>query len=236
MTSERSGSFRIFNALGINVYLHWSWFIALIVFYELVGKNNPLLFLLLYGTLFGLVTLHEYGHALACRSLGGQVGHIVLWPLGGIAFVQPPPRPGALLWTITAGPLVNLVLIPVGLLLAFASQTLGGNEFLLAYFSWFIRINLLLFLFNMIPAFPLDGGQILQAILWFFMPRAKALMFASLVGLFFGGFMVVVGILGYISPSLGGKLPITPLWMALLGAFMASQAHSAYRSVQPRST
>jgi Zn-dependent protease len=56
---------------------------------------------------------HEFGHALACRQVGGQADLIVLWPLGGVAYVSPPPRPGALLWRIAAGPLVNVLLVPV---------------------------------------------------------------------------------------------------------------------------
>lgn len=66
-----------------------------------------------YLALFGIVLLHEFGHALACRQVGGKAERVVLWPLGGIALVQPPPRPGALLWSIAAGPLVNLVLVPL---------------------------------------------------------------------------------------------------------------------------
>jgi Zn-dependent protease len=66
-----------------------------------------------YVTLFGIVLLHEMGHALACRQVGGQANLIVLWPLGGVAYVSPPPRPGATLWSIAAGPLVNVALLPV---------------------------------------------------------------------------------------------------------------------------
>ena len=57
--------------------------------------------------------LHEFGHALACRQTGGHADTIVLGPLGGIAFVQPPPRPGAYLWSLAAGPLVNVILFPL---------------------------------------------------------------------------------------------------------------------------
>ena len=63
--------------------------------------------------LFVIVLLHEFGHALACRQVGGQANQIVLWPLGGVAYVAPPPRPGPTLWSIAAGPLVNVALTPV---------------------------------------------------------------------------------------------------------------------------
>ncbi len=232
MTHGRSGSWRLFRAFEIDVYVHWSWFIALVVFYELFGRGNPALFVLLYGTLFGVVVLHEYGHALACRSVGGSVGHIVLWPLGGIAFVNPPARPSALLWTIAAGPLVNLALLPVGLVLLLLATGLGASETLQVYLNWFVLINVLLFLFNMIPAYPLDGGQILQAVLWYFVPRAKALLISSLVGLIFGGIMVAVGLLGHLNPEFGRTLPIRPLWLAILGAFITWEAHRTFRLSQ----
>jgi Zn-dependent protease len=66
-----------------------------------------------YLALLLIVLLHEFGHSLACRQVGGQADRIVLWPLGGVAYVQPPQRPGATLWSIAAGPLVNVALIPV---------------------------------------------------------------------------------------------------------------------------
>src|SRR6478672_6964479 len=66
-----------------------------------------------YLALFLIVTLHEFGHAMACRQVGGTANQIVLWPLGGTAYVDPPPRPGATLWSIAAGPLVNVALLPL---------------------------------------------------------------------------------------------------------------------------
>src|SRR5215467_3925615 len=104
------GSIRIFRLFGIDVYLHWSWF--LIVLFAVQTRAHA------YGqsygwnvletlSLFGIVLMHEFGHALACRQVGGKADQIVLWPLGGVAYVAPPPRPGATLWSIAAGPLVN---------------------------------------------------------------------------------------------------------------------------------
>src|SRR4029077_19800622 len=76
-----------------------------------------------YLALFGIVLLHEFGHALACRQTGGIANQIVLWPLGGIALVEPPRRPGAVLWSIAAGPLVNVALLPIlEVLWIFANQ------------------------------------------------------------------------------------------------------------------
>ena len=71
--------------------------------------------------------LHEFGHALACRQVGGVANRIVLWPLGGIAYVNPPPRPGAVLWSIAAGPLVNVALVPITLGL-YVWSGMGGHD------------------------------------------------------------------------------------------------------------
>ena len=121
----QGGSIRLFRIAGIDVFLHCSWFI--VAAYQLTQRLNnyhaPIFAVYEYLALFGIVLLHEFGHALACRQVGGSADHIVLWPLGGIAFVNPPRRPGAVLWSIAAGPLVNVALLPVlGLLLIFARQ------------------------------------------------------------------------------------------------------------------
>src|SRR6202021_4138448 len=76
-----------------------------------------------YLALFAIVLLHEFGHALACRSVGGRADQIVLWPLGGVAYVDPPPRPGATLWSIAAGPLGNVARLP----LLYLAVTLGRS-------------------------------------------------------------------------------------------------------------
>ena len=106
-----TNGFRLFKVFGITVYLHWSWF--LIAAYELQSRKGVYQS---FGwnvaellSLFGIVLLHEFGHALACRSVGGKAERIVLWPLGGVAYVSPPQRPGATLWSIVAGPLVKSV-------------------------------------------------------------------------------------------------------------------------------
>ena len=111
----QGGTFRLFRFAGITVFLHFSWFIM--AAYQLTERSHnyssPIWAVYEYLALFGIVLLHEFGHALACRQTGGEADRIVLWPLGGIAFVNPPPRPGAVLWSIAAGPLVNVALIPI---------------------------------------------------------------------------------------------------------------------------
>ena len=126
MPTGRQGSIHLFRFSGIDVFLHWSWF--LVAAYEIQtrkGSYSSVTWNVLeYLALFLIVLIHEFGHALACRQVGGRADRIVLWPLGGVAYVDPPPRPGATLWSIAAGPLVNVVLLPVFYVLV----TLGGSS------------------------------------------------------------------------------------------------------------
>ncbi|MDB6058295.1 MAG: hypothetical protein JWO95_2139, partial [Verrucomicrobiales bacterium] len=110
MAPTKSGSVRFFKLLGITVFIHWSWFvIAVVDMQDNTGRYTAWQWKVWeYLVLFGLVTVHEFGHVLACRSVGGKADTIVLWPLGGVAYVDPPQRPGATLWSIAAGPLVNV--------------------------------------------------------------------------------------------------------------------------------
>src|SRR5277367_3974217 len=112
---SRQGSIRLFRFAGIDVFLHYSWF--LVAAYEIQTRKGDYSSVtwnvLEYLALFLIVLTHEFGHALACRQVGGGADRIVLWPLGGVAYVDPPPRPGATLWSIAAGPLVNVALLPL---------------------------------------------------------------------------------------------------------------------------
>jgi Zn-dependent protease len=88
----RQGSIRLFQLFGITVYLHWSWFLVAVWAVQSSGNTDSSLFwrVLEYLTLFLIVLMHEFGHALACKQVGGQANQIVLWPLGGVAYVSPP--------------------------------------------------------------------------------------------------------------------------------------------------
>ena len=103
MESTRGGSFRIFQFAGVDVFLHWSWFLIAVI--EIQNRNERYSSItwnvVEYLALFLIVTMHEFGHALACRQVGGTANRIVLWPLGGVAYVDPPPRPGATLWSLS---------------------------------------------------------------------------------------------------------------------------------------
>lgn len=217
-----TGAFRIFRLFGIDVSIHWLWFIAAaIVFDQERGHyQSPAWMVAEYLTLFGIVLLHEFGHALACRSVGGSADDIVLWPLGGVAFVKPPPRPGPVLWSIAAGPLVNVALVPVTLAFQMIVTASGlGTSFpdLEHYADRVLAINLILLAFNAQPIYPLDGGQVLQALLWFVIGRARSLAVASLIG--------VVGAMGV---GLAAVV-LQSIWLGLIAIFMASQALTGFQ-------
>jgi Zn-dependent protease len=195
----KSGSFRLFRVAGIEVFLHWSWFIVAV--FEINNRRDHYSFLAWnvaeYVALFVIVLLHEFGHALACRQVGGQANRIVLWPLGGLAFVAPPQRPGATLWSIAAGPLVNLLLLPIAILLALAGQWTGWGDALpdMQNFLWaMVYINIGLLLFNLLPIYPLDGGQILRSLLWFVFGRARSLMIATIIGFIGAAGLIAVAV------------------------------------------
>lgn len=190
MLPSTQGSFRLFSAFGISVFLHWSWFVIIFIMFNMARGGgqfqNDIWYAVMYVGLFAIVLLHEFGHSLACKSVGGRAERIVLWPLGGVAYVQPPQRPGAVLWSIVAGPLVNVVLTPILLGAAFLlEQQLGPDRQvdlqecvrMLAY------INIALLIFNMLPIYPLDGGQTLQALLWFIIGRVKSLRITAIIGI-----------------------------------------------------
>lgn len=221
MKRAHAWSFRLFRFAGIDVYVHASWFVvALIRIPAFLGVDVSLpIATAIYLSLFAIVLMHEFGHSLACRQTGGQTHDIILWPLGGIAFVSPPPRPGATLWSIAAGPLVNVALVPVLGVLGYASAHLGWNDHVrgLAEY-WYViqQINTWLLIFNVIPVYPLDGGQILQSLLWFRMGRVRSLQVAARVGLvgvaIFAGLALLHGDiwLGFIALFLGQRC-----WMGL---------------------
>jgi Zn-dependent protease len=140
MPTGRQGSIHLFRFSGIDVFLHWSWF--LVAAYEIQtrkGSYSSVTWNVLeYLALFLIVLTHEFGHSLACRQVGGRADRIVLWPLGGVAYVDPPPRPGATLSNIAAGPLVNVVLIPVlgiALIASRSSGMMGSSRDLYAFWT-----------------------------------------------------------------------------------------------------
>jgi Zn-dependent protease len=225
MNGIRQNAIPLFRFSGIQVSLHWSWF--LVAAYEISGRpktySSVIWNVLEYVALFLIVILHEFGHALACRQVGGVANQIVLWPLGGVAYVNPPPRPGATLWSIAAGPLVNAVLVPVFMILGHLIRSFGlvqtiPNLFQLLRAVAYINVGLLIF--NLLPIYPLDGGQILQSLLWFVMGRARSLMAASIVGF--------IGVIGMMVLA----VRFQSVWVGLISAFILMNCWRGFRNAR----
>jgi Zn-dependent protease len=225
MTSTRQWSIHLFRFAGIDLYLHYSWFF--VAAFEIGNRTKSYSSItwnvLEYLALFLIVMLHEYGHALACRQVGGTANQIMLWPLGGVAYVNPPPRPGATLWSIAAGPLVNVALLVILWLLGMLNRSTGWEEtipnahaFMRAL--WFINLGLLIF--NLLPIYPLDGGQILRSLLWFVVGRARSLLAATVIGF--------VGVAGLIILAVW----MQSVWFGFLAAFILMNCWSGLKQAQ----
>lgn len=195
---------------GIRVRVHLLY--ILVVLGELLGAKGDgaagIAFVsAMMGTLFVLVLLHEFGHCLACRLVGGQADEVLMWPLGGLAYCQPPRRWKPALITTLAGPGVNLALLPVfaGLLLLAGSS---WDEIVFNPFrpevvfrgyghAWLWSahyMNLMLLAFNMlVPMFPMDCGRVVQELMWWRVGYKRSMMIAVNLGL---GVAVVLAILG----------------------------------------
>lgn len=212
----------MFRVSGVLVRIHWWWFVVAVLEIAYRTRTYSLLRwnIAEYMALFGIVLLHELGHAFACRQVGGRAEDVVLWPLGGYAFVRPPQRAGAYLWTMAAGPLVNVALIPVFYGLGWARANLGlgaelpdWSHFLVAI--WWMNLGLLAF--NLLPIFPLDGGQILRSLLWFVIGPGKSLRVTTSVG--FVGVAVLLGL----------ALWRGEVWMGFIVLFLGIQCFNGYR-------
>jgi Zn-dependent protease/CBS domain-containing protein len=204
---SRRWAWRLGSLAGISIYVHatFALLLAWIAFSHISAGHDLAIAgqgLLLIGSVFGVVVLHELGHALVARRFGIATRDITLYPIGGIARLERmPERPSQELLVAAAGPAVNGVLalvIYLGLRVAALGGdplTIGGS--LAVQLLW---INVSLALFNLVPAFPMDGGRILRAALALRMDRARATAVAARVG---RGIAVVMGLAGLLwSPML----------------------------------
>ncbi len=213
-----NSSFSIGRPFGIDVRVH-ALFILFAAGILLSGGEArfPLSDRILsIAILFGIVLLHEFGHCFAARWVGGDANQIVMGPFGGLAMTQAPHRPGATFITVAGGPLVN---VAICIVMAIAMYVTVGpivslNPFhplpparlthtdLSFYFWWVFYISYVILLFNLLPIFPMDGGQLLQSALWFRVGYYQSMMFAcntglvggivlAVYGLFHGGFLVI---------------------------------------------
>ncbi len=188
-----NGSYKLGTAFGIGIFVHWTFglLVAWIVLsYSSAGAGLAQIVevLVLVGAVFGCVTLHELGHSLAARLFGINTRHITLLPIGGVAMLDRMPRnPRHELVIAVAGPAVNVVIIGVLLLFSFVAgfgTRLTGLDFALGggLVSNLIVINAVLVLFNMIPAFPMDGGRVLRALLSMKKGHLRATQIAATIG------------------------------------------------------
>jgi Zn-dependent protease len=191
-------SFRLARIAGIDLKVHITFFLILafgaVVWGAPFGLSGALFGVLLMALLFACVALHELGHALMAKRLGIGVREILLLPIGGVALLtRSPSKPLHELLIAAAGPAVN-VLIVAALLPALIALGLGGGmpatglafgpgePGLFTALFWLAQANVFLVLFNLIPAFPLDGGRILRALLWMATDAARATRIAAGVG------------------------------------------------------
>jgi Zn-dependent protease len=222
-----SHSFRVGRFFGITVRVH-ILFVIWAAFRLLQDSNNWEWRAAFMGLLFGIVLLHEFGHCFGARAVGGDAEDILMWPLGGLAFAHAPMRPWPQFVTVACGPLVNLIFCLLsGAVLAYYAGTLRifsldpdimpvapGPPWLI-YVSLFYSVNYWLLAFNLLPIYPMDGGQLLQTILWPFLGLRRSMEIACSLGLVGA---VLLGMWGLTGGG-GGML----IFIAIFGGFTCWQ-------------
>lgn len=235
---------RLFRVAGIEIAADLSWFLVLaLVTWQLrnlfptpeggaPGLPVPAYWamgLVAALLLFASIVLHELGHALTARRLGVPIRGITLFLFGGVAeMADEPPTAKAELLVAIAGPIVSVVL-GVGFLgVAAATTVAGGPAPVVAVAAVLGSINLALVVFNMIPAFPLDGGRVLRSLLWHWKGDLRwATRVSSRTGNALGLALIAFGVLTAIST---GEL-VGGLWLALIGMFVRSAARMSYQQL-----
>lgn len=238
------GSFQVAKAFDIPVKIHWSF--GLFILYILyVGTSNgndwPTVGLMVLAglLLFFCVVLHEYGHALTARKFGVSTRDIILSPIGGVARLERlPEKPIQEFYVAIAGPLVNiaivLIIIPI-MYFTFGNKLVWGEGFLLSFVElldfkspltilpFLVLGNIALAGFNLLPAFPMDGGRIFRSLLSIKFGRLRATQVASFLGSLFGIAMIAMGAIG----ALGANM-----FTSLIGIFVLLMAVQEYRMVK----
>jgi Zn-dependent protease/CBS domain-containing protein len=203
--SDGSWSLRVARISGIDVRVHATFFLLLawIALGHLLHGHGPamaLRALLLILCVFGIIVLHELGHALMARRFGVRTRNITLLPIGGVAQLERiPTRPKEELLIALAGPAVNIALAMV----LYVLLTVSGNPTTFAVpgsttaplLQQLLWVNVSLAAFNLLPAFPMDGGRVLRASLATRLPRARATALAAMVGQAFALLLSFVGLL-----------------------------------------
>lgn len=244
--------FTLFTIAGFKVQADLSWLIlaALItwtlatgLFPRNVGNLSTVVYWIMgfIGAvgIFGSIIFHELCHSFVARRFGMPIEGITLWIFGGVAHMEDnPPSPKAEFFMAIAGPLSSFLL--AGVFLGLHAVTAGGASGSLfgggsARISspvqgivWYLgRINLILAVFNLLPAFPLDGGRVLRSALWRGMNEIiKATRVASVIGSGFGFLLIGAGVLFLFTGSFVGGI-----WWALIGLFLHSASQNGYRQL-----
>jgi Zn-dependent protease/CBS domain-containing protein len=230
------GSFKIGRFSGIDVRVHWT-FLLLLAFFAFLGYRTSgsltgaLTPIAVIVALFVCVLLHEFGHSLVAQRLGLEIHSITLLPLGGVSNLESlPEKPSDEVKITLAGPLVNVVLAPIffgaGLLLGaeprMPTDLFMGIGSVGQFFFYLGYLNVVLAVFNLIPAFPLDGGRVLRGALASRLGALRATEIASRVGQLFAFAFFLIGLFG------GNFL------LALIGVFVFFGANGEAQMVRQK--
>jgi Zn-dependent protease len=243
-------SIQLARIFGIRIGVDFSWFLILFLiiwnlsdyYQDAAPGSNAFLLAVLSALLFFLsILLHELGHAWVAIRNGIPILGIDLWLFGGVAKLgRESTSPGVEFRIAAAGPLVTLVIAAVcfglGSAISSSSDVLTSSQFesdvtgsSTAVLGYLTSINVLLLGFNLIPAFPLDGGRIARAIAWKVTgDRNRATRFAAMLGRL-GGY-AMIGLGAYL--WLAADRAVTGIWLGFIGFFLASAARSAEQSAQ----
>ena len=234
----RADHIQVAKVIGIPIYLHFSW---LIIFGLIVWTLSTGYFPAKYPDLpassywakglvasllfFVSILLHELGHAVVARLHGLRTRSITLFIFGGVAQLEKDPKDGrAEFWMAAAGPVVSLAL--AGVFYACATLPFVGPS-AAAVAKYLALINLILAVFNLVPAFPMDGGRLLRGALWGPLGKARATRIASTAGTFFAFLLIFIGVFSLTrGDALGG------LWYILIGWFIKDASAASYQQVR----
>jgi Zn-dependent protease len=190
------------NLQGARIYIHWSfWILAVFIFLSGLSQGFGHAFALLgfVFAVFGCVFLHELGHAVAAKAFGRRTLEITLLPIGGVARIEGGEM-GAVAegWVAIAGPAVNFVIaftLLIGSSLSGAALDVSPEKVVkLTAVQQLIVANLALAIFNLLPAFPLDGGRVLRSVLCYWLSRSQSLVVASRVGQWASALLILTSI------------------------------------------
>lgn len=233
--------FKLFTLLGFDIHVDLSWFvIAVLVTWSLATamfpQNIPDLAVSTYWWmgitgalgLFGSIVLHELGHSLAARRFGLEMKGITLFIFGGVAEMSDePPSAKAEFFVAIAGPIVSVIIALAAYGLNLVGQAWNWPLSVVGVLWYLGLINTIVVVFNMIPAFPLDGGRVLRSLLWSLKGSLRwATRITSSLGAAFGVALVLLGILSFISGNIIGGM-----WQVLIGLFLRNAAQMSYQQV-----